>query len=531
MDEAPLSDKAIFEDAVTKAAALAAGGLDYLRAVKEIARLYSLTKAEVGRIVKKKRAELDAEAAAKAKAEKGDDQPIILFDRRDDFEEMNTKLAVLREPVGSILYEDGVNGFQVASKGELDVIFANKPNAPRDGWVKAWLEYEHRREYSRIVFKPGIDAGDAYNLWTTWGVDPADNGVDIMPFWRFVKRTICAGDVKRYRYIRKWMAHAVQRPAEMPRVALLLHSGEGTGKNTLVRWFSPIFGRQHFFMATSLQGVTGHFNIHLANALLVFANEAVWGGDKREHGRLKALITDETSDVTAKRQDTLMVDNFKRWIFASNADHPVPVDRSDRRFAVFEVNPDKVGDADYFVKLEALRTNGGMEALMFDLLNEDIADFNAERDRPRSGLAIYKTQSMSPLEQWLSSTLEKGEIRRYNQRHDCYEPWDGYVLKNLLYDSYRESMKSAKSAAECESTFWVRLRAIGVLARRDRRAPKTQSGERPRAAALHDLHDARQAFAKHMGETVESLWDELSDMPGPCSACADEILAEGRSRY
>jgi hypothetical protein len=36
----------------------------------------------------------------------------------------------------------------------------------------------------------------------------------------------------------------------------------------------------------------GRFNSHLKNAILIFADEAIWGGNKREVGALKALITE-----------------------------------------------------------------------------------------------------------------------------------------------------------------------------------------------------------------------------------------------
>ncbi len=166
-------------------------------------------------------------------------------------------------------------------------------------------------------------------------------------------------------------------------------------------WFAPIFGR-HYFVVTSLENAIGHFNVHLSESLLVHANEAIWGGDKRSHGRLKALITDPTTDVTAKGKDTIMIDNFKRWVFASNADHPVPIDKGDRRFVVFEVSAARKGQTAYYKALEDLRDRGpGPAALMYDLQQEDLSAFHPAADRPTSGLAKYKTQTASAFDQWL----------------------------------------------------------------------------------------------------------------------------------
>jgi len=255
---------------------------------------------------------------------------------------LNENLAVLERPAGCVLYENE-KGYQICRPGELQTLFADVQGPDGVKAIPWWLAQPERRRYREIVFRPGQETPNDYNLWKGWPLEPKAG--DIKPFWDFVREVICDNDEQRYSYIRKWMAHAVQEPAEMPRTALLLHSTEGTGKGMFMDWLAPIFGR-HYFVVTSLENAIGHFNVHLSESLLVHANEAIWGGDKRSHGRLKALITDATTDVTAKGKDTIMINNFKRWVFASNADHPVPIDKGDRRFVVFEVSAAEVFSSD-----------------------------------------------------------------------------------------------------------------------------------------------------------------------------------------
>ncbi len=126
-------------------------------------------------------------------------------------------------------------------------------------------------------------ADEYYNFWKGWGVEPKQG--DMTPFWDFVREVICAGDDERFTYIRNWMAHAVQKPTEMPRVALLFKSVEGTGAKACL-----LIGSNQIFLASTRSPLrrsitySANFNSHLGDKLFVFANEAVWGGYKQNQG-------------------------------------------------------------------------------------------------------------------------------------------------------------------------------------------------------------------------------------------------------
>jgi hypothetical protein len=432
-------------------------------------------------------------------------------------EEMNRQLAVLEEPAGSILFEND-DGYQVCRPSDLRTLFADIQGGDERDAITWWLKQSGRRRFRKIVFRPGQEVERDYNLWKGWALEPKPG--DISPFWEFVREVICDNDPARYQYIRKWMAHAVQKPAAMPRTALLFHSVEGTGKGMFMDWFKPIFGR-HAFTVTSLENAIGHFNAHLSQSLLVFANEAIWGGDKKSQGRMKALITDETTDVTSKGKDTIMLDNFKRWVFASNADHPVPIDRSDRRFVVFEVSAVRKGQTAYYKSLEDLRddsNHSGSAALMYDLLREDISSFNPDAGRPTSGLAKYKELSATPFDQWLLAALNEAEIRKAFKGHDCYEPWGGLIAKNTVYDAYKEAAKGRRGDTLPLNSFWTKMREIGVIMETPSKAKILDpAGNRTRAAELAPLAEARVAFARYMAEDEAILFAHAVDgSPSPC---------------
>jgi hypothetical protein len=431
--------------------------------------------------------------------------------------EMNKQLAVLDDPPKSLLFEKDGN-YTLVRPGEIRHRFLNLYVEGGGDALTWWLKQTGRRELKGIAFRPGQEVTDYYNIWKGWGVEPKQG--DITPFWDFVREVICAGDDERFTYIRNWMAHAVQKPAEMPRVALLFKSVEGTGKGMFVDWFKPIFG-QHTFTATSLDNVLGNFNSHLGDKLFVFANEAVWGGYKANQGRMKALITDSTTDITAKGKDTVTVDNYKRWIFASNEDFPVAISRSDRRFVVFEVSDVRKGDAAYYKRLEDLRDRGpGPAALMYELLQIDISTFNPA-SIPKTGRAEIKELSSSPFDQWLKGSLMEAEFRRESRGHECYEPWTTeWVSKNTIFDSYKAAHKGKRGEPLAVASFWDKMREVKVVIPDLQEVKrKDRTGRYTRATMLQVLDKAREAFAAYMGEGP-SLWEQaVEEAPGPCEEC------------
>lgn len=120
--------------------------------------------------------------------------------------------------------------------------------------AEQWWGHWQRRAYAGLVFMPGhpqevtLRHGDVYyNLFRGWPVQPVPG--DCSLFWAHLKDIICAGDEARYTYVRRWLAHAIQKPAEMPETALLLRGGQGAGKGTLVNIYGQLFGA--YFQAIS----------------------------------------------------------------------------------------------------------------------------------------------------------------------------------------------------------------------------------------------------------------------------------------
>jgi hypothetical protein len=120
---------------------------------------------------------------------------------------------------------------------------------------------------------------------------------------------------------------------------------------------------------STTQDIVGNFNSHLAGRLLVLGDEGVWGGNKRDDGALKNLITSENIAIERKHFSKVSMSNYTRFIFCSNEQWVVPSSFDmERRFLVLDVDPARQNDFKYFGAIQDQLDRGGYEALMADLL-------------------------------------------------------------------------------------------------------------------------------------------------------------------
>ena len=293
-------------------------------------------------------------------------------------EEMNRSYAVIHTKSTYILIEKDGNTFVLDSRASFihwhENNFFEDSKGKTQNKAKFWLKHPQRRTYKNLIFDPvtpGHHDGN-YNIFSGFSVEPKQG--DCSLYWYHVKEVVCGGNEADYLYVRKWMASAIQNP-KLLATALVLKGLQGTGKNIFVEFFGRIFG-PYYLTINSLKHLVGNFNSHLQNAYLIFANEAIWGGDKREIGALKAIITDVTILIEAKGKDVFSVQNCRHLIICSNEDWVVHMDLDDRRFFCLEVSSKHKEDTSYFKSLISQMENGGTEALMYDLLNEDLKDFD-----------------------------------------------------------------------------------------------------------------------------------------------------------
>lgn len=272
-----------------------------------------------------------------------------------------------------------------------------------------WLHHPERRQYLGIVFKPGqgevVDG--RLNLWRGFGVKPKQGDWSLMKAHMF--KVMASGNREHFEYIMKWLAWCVQHPDQRAEVALVFKGERGCGKGTLGNSMLRIFG-QHGVHISSADHLTGHFNNHLRDACLLFADEAYWPGDKSAEGSLKRMITEPTLSIEGKGRDLVSVPNMLHVIIASNEDWVVPSGERERRWALFEVPDTHIQEAAWFEPIYAELESGGYSAMLYDFLNYDLGDFHPRKLPKDTGLLDQQRRSLSPLDSWWVELLESGRL-------------------------------------------------------------------------------------------------------------------------
>lgn len=308
---------------------------------------------------------------------------------------------------------------QIATDGD------GKPiTKPAGKW---WIDNPQRRQYDTVVFSPGKDVPQAYNLWQGFACEAIPGDVSL--FLNHVLENICQGNKEYNNYLLSWMARAVQQPDCQGEVAIVLRGEMGTGKSIFAKHFGSLFGR-HFLQISDSKHLIGNFNSHLRDAVVLFSDEALYAGDKKHESILKALVTESTLVIESKGLDIVAAANYVHLILASNSNWVIPAGNNERRFFVLDIGISKMQDKKYFSAISAQMDKGGREALLYYLLNYEISSFEV-RDVPKTlALQDQKLLSMSNEEAWWFEKLEEGRLLR---EHDN---WEREVQKNGLQDDY-----------------------------------------------------------------------------------------------
>ena len=309
-------------------------------------------------------------------------------------EEMNDRHALIMVG-GSAYILDETTG-ALLKREAFNILWANRRVTLRGREVSAadfWLQNEDRRSYSGgLAFLPewrGVEPGSEefrrrgydkiWNLWRGWGVTARQGcgrmvnigGVDIEEEWsswaRHCYEELCWEDDGIWKWVLGWFCHRVARPWEVPGSAIVMVGERGDGKGTIASIFGKLFG-EGFMAVTHQNQLVGKFNSHMENKVLIFADEATWGGDKVGEGMLKTMITDERRVIERKGQEAYTIDNCVGYIIASNHDWVVPVGRMERRFFISRMRGRRAGDIEYFDGIrEQMLEGGGAEVMLYGM--------------------------------------------------------------------------------------------------------------------------------------------------------------------
>lgn len=449
----------------------------------------------------------------KSKFEKMVNQIEKAFNAPEDqvVEELNKNHAVVHTDQFYILTQKphvlfkGMD-FTLESKTSFINMYENQRIICSDGKSKSkariWLEHPLRRQLKGITFDPTTleDKNGMYNIWKGFSVESIQGKCEL--YKKHIKNIICAENNEYFYYVWKWMAYLVQHPDKIM-TGLILIGLQGTGKGVFVKALGHLFG-QHYLHLDNLDRLLGNFNFHMKNAVLVYADEAIWGGNKKDVGKLKAMVTEEYAMIEPKGKDSFMVRNFRHFIFSSNESWPVHLDHDDRRFLVLEVSSKHKEDDAYFSAIYNELDHGGYEALLFELLNEDLTGFNPRKLPINTESFQVKLQSASSSTQYIYEALHEGCFDIGNSTPS--ESWPEQPLSfHRIYLDYNAWCSMQGKRLEQKSVLGRALNKLISSCLKSR--PGAASGTRPECYTFQGLSVTREDFQRAF-KVNSDIWKE-----------------------
>jgi phage/plasmid-associated DNA primase len=217
----------------------------------------------------------------------------------------------------------------------------------------------------------------------------------------------------------------------------VLRGAKGTGKSTFAEALSALLGR-HAMKVTHMRHLTGNFNRHLADKLLVVAEESFWAGDKSDEGPLKDMITSERMTIEAKGVDAVEMPSLCRVMMITNNEWAVPASNDERRYFVLDVGDKRRQAFDYFRAIHAqLEGNGneGLRALLTVLKKFKLASVNLRMAPETKALRVQRAFSLEPHDQFIFDALSDHSLTG--------QDWDYSITvgKDEAYDAYIEASR------------------------------------------------------------------------------------------
>lgn len=304
-------------------------------------------------------------------------EALIWKDQQDYFEKFHFKvenpLSYIKVSYGEItLYTE-------------DKLYQLYRHIDEGKWIKKWTKQVNIRNYLKMNFAPPPVPCREWEFNTFPGlvpvpdVEPGDCSIIQDHFKRLVNH-----EEAGYEYLMNYLAHMVQKPGEIPNVAIVFKSDQGVGKNLIFEQFigKELLGRQLYYQTADVNRVLGQFS-SIENKIMVILDETSGRDTFLVSDKIKNLITADTIPWEQKYIAAINVKNCARYLFFSNNDTPVKIEMSDRRFVVFEADNSVANQASYFGPLiKAMKDPSVICAFYKFLLDRDISEWNSITHRP-----------------------------------------------------------------------------------------------------------------------------------------------------
>lgn len=337
---------------------------------------------------------------------------------------------------------------------------------------RIWWADHRRSQYSGVTFAPGVSADDdklrgKLNLWRGWGVEPADctwqEAQTGCRMWLdHLFHVICNQDQELYDWTISWFADIIKHPNRKSGTALCLVGGQGAGKTSVFQYFGKILGLAYVKVSQPNQ-LTGNFNSHFQNCLLLHAEEAVFARNHTSQSILKDMITSDTTALEKKGQDIVTIPSFFRVGYTSNSEHVIGADHDERRHTFINLRK-RARDKSKKKEYDTERDGSGPANLFRYLLDCPDLNVDVSENFVTEELSSQKFQTADGIEAWWHETLNNG-VLLHPHVNWCQQPamdsWPHTASSPAIYASYfMWAKQNTQRRIELEVTFHDRLRKL-----------------------------------------------------------------------
>ena len=249
----------------------------------------------------------------------------------------------------------------------------------------------HQDEKTGFGFYPNQDVPSKINLFPQEFATPIPKNpqpVDLekeCPEWY----ALCSRATGHYLPQVNWfldiLSHRVQKPQEKPQHCIVLLGRQGTGKGTLRRVLTGLFGKI-VENITDITSVMGKHNEMLLTTYIAWLDEGGFKYTPEFWNRFKSYITEDTKVIQPKHKKAMSVESRELWIIATNDFYDLKIDKDDRRFAFFSMSDELRDASDEELERINKELDKELPKIMEHFATRDISKFNRFTAPPQSEL-------------------------------------------------------------------------------------------------------------------------------------------------
>jgi hypothetical protein len=247
-----------------------------------------------------------------------------------------------------------------------------------------WMKWNARANVDSVVYEPAADlivGGVQLNLWEGWGATPIKG--DVSPFLKLFHHMFSTLTDAERTWVMQWIAYPFQHAGAKMNTALIVWSLiQGSGKSLLGYTLMRIYGVNA--AEVNKDQLQASFNAWAINKQFVMGEEITGGSGREVADILKNMITGREVTVNAKYTPTYTIRNCINYYFTSNHQDAFFMSDKDRRYFVHEVSVPNLPDSFFKEYDKWYRSQEGIAALFYYLLDVDLTGFNPAAEAPHT---------------------------------------------------------------------------------------------------------------------------------------------------